>query len=159
MAAHESAAQDQPQVRTFGFHRSYYEVSQRMTDKQRYKFYDAIVAYSFADVSPDFSNDGFLDAIWTVVQPNLDASKAKSRAGSSGGGRPRKAKTTRRKKQTESQNEKTSFSDCISDDGKSDISYPSYVPSISNPIHSSSYENGSDWRGDEITFESEDYVF
>lgn len=159
MTAYESAARDQPQVRTFGFHRSYFEVAQRMTDAQRYKFYDAIVAYSFADKKPDFSSDAFLDAIWTVVEPNLDASKAKSRAGSSGGGRPRKTKTTRKKKQTENQSEKTSFSDCISDDGKSDISYPTYIPSSSNPIPSSSYENGSDWRGSEIQFEDEDYNF
>lgn len=67
----------------FTFFRSYYEAAKELPDTQRLAFYDAVMRYGLNDEQSDL--EGMVRALFILVKPNLDKSKAKAAAGSKGG--------------------------------------------------------------------------
>ena len=67
----------------FTFYRSYFEAAQELSDKQRLVLYDALMQYALNDTEPELS--GIPKAMFILIKPTMDTSKAKSAAGTKGG--------------------------------------------------------------------------
>ena len=63
----------------FTFFKSYYESAQHLNDEDQAMFYKLIMDYMFTGDEPVL--DGHLMGFWLLVKPNLDTSKARSKAG------------------------------------------------------------------------------
>ena len=98
-------------INSLTFYRSFYEAIKILNDEQRLQIYDAIFDYQFSQKNITF-DDVFLQSIWILIQPNIDASNSKKLAGAKGG-RPssdnKKASFSKSKKGA-FQNQKASFS-------------------------------------------------
>jgi hypothetical protein len=70
-------------LKNFNFFRSYYEAACELPDDQRLAFYDAILQYVFSGEIPELS--GAVKALFLLIKPTLDKSKARSMAGAKGG--------------------------------------------------------------------------
>ena len=86
----------------FTFYRSYFEAAQELSDKQRLALYDALMQYALNDTEPELS--GIPKAMFILIKPTMDTSKAKSAAGTKGG-KQAEIKTEANDKQTESKQE------------------------------------------------------
>ena len=73
----------------FTFFRSYYEAAKELDDEQRLAFYDAIMAYALDNEEANLK--GVSKSCFVLAKPVLDKSKAKSKAGTSGGQSKRQA--------------------------------------------------------------------
>jgi len=71
----------------FVFYSSFFEAGQKLSDKDRLAFYDAIIEYSLTGEEPQM--DGLAEIIFTAVKPVLDAQLKNYKNGKKGG-RPKK---------------------------------------------------------------------
>lgn len=67
----------------FSFYASFYEAAKDLDDEKRLAFYDAIMAYAFDGIEPEFT--GIMNAVWNLTKPNVDASIKYCKAGAKGG--------------------------------------------------------------------------
>lgn len=67
----------------FTFFRSYYEAAKELTDKQRLAFFDAIILYGIE--GDETERTGIAKAMFSLVKPTIDKSKARATAGAKGG--------------------------------------------------------------------------
>ena len=72
----------------FTFYRSYYEAASELPDDLRLEFYDAVLKYGLDGVEKEHS--GMAKAMFSLVKPNLESSRNKSKAGKLGGESERK---------------------------------------------------------------------
>lgn len=77
------------------FFRSFYQVSQTLSDKDRLALYDAVNQFCFEGTYPCFSSmdtdsPELLDTCFTVMAPIMESTLKKMAAGSKGG-RPKKS--------------------------------------------------------------------
>lgn len=72
------------------FFSSWYETLRVLPEEQRLPFLEAILAYGFEGVAPDFP-DPMMYAIWLNIRPVLDSSNARIDGGAKGGTRGKKA--------------------------------------------------------------------
>lgn len=70
-------------VTKFSFFESFYEAAKGLSDADRLAFYDAVCAYAFDEIEPQF--DGIMAVVWTLAKPNIDSSVKGQKAGSEGG--------------------------------------------------------------------------
>lgn len=67
----------------FTFFESYYRAAEDLSQEQKLTFYNAIFAYMFDDIEPDFTEQ-FLIFAWKLILPNLDKTKKLSKSGKKG---------------------------------------------------------------------------
>lgn len=70
-------------VTKFSFFESFYDAASDLDDGSRLALYDAICAYAFEGVEPDFK--GVMSTIWKLVKPNIDSSVNGQKTGGKGG--------------------------------------------------------------------------
>lgn len=61
-------------VRKFAFFYSYRDAMEGFDDASRLMFYEALMAYAFDGVEPDFDGDRALTVAWKLAKPNVDSS-------------------------------------------------------------------------------------
>lgn len=66
------------EIKSFTFFRSYAEVLEEMTEKERKEFAVAIIDFVFKDKKPNFKSGSKLKAVWFAIEPHLIKSKNKS---------------------------------------------------------------------------------
>lgn len=81
------------EVKYAPFYRSFHGVTSRLPDAERLAIYDAVTAYCFDGVYPDFSRFGgergaILSDYFALMAPNIDTT-IKKMAGGPKGGRPK----------------------------------------------------------------------
>lgn len=99
----------------FTFYSSYYEAVKELPKKEQVNVILAICGYALMDEEPELT--GVSKAIFTLIRPTLDASKAKAENGRRGGKAEAKPKQTESKaeskpKQTQSENEREIENEC-----------------------------------------------
>lgn len=71
-------------MKGFSFYVSYYDVAQELSQKDREKFYNAIIEYMFSDADLEQNLPKNAKIAFKAVKANLKRSKAKGKAGKSG---------------------------------------------------------------------------
>lgn len=74
---------------SFLFYISFYNATQKMKDKERLLFYDALFTYAFEGVELDLSGRPNVEIAFIMAKPQLDANNKKYKNGAKGG-RPKK---------------------------------------------------------------------
>ena len=77
---------------SFLFYISFYNATQKMKDKERLLFYDALFTYAFEGVELDLSGRPNVEIAFIMAKPQLDANNKKYKNGAKGG-RPKKETT------------------------------------------------------------------
>ena len=73
------------EVRKFAFFRSYRDAMEGFDDASRLMFYEALMAYAFDGVEPDFDGDMALTVAWKLAKPNVESSIRGQVNGAKGG--------------------------------------------------------------------------
>ena len=90
----------------FTFYRSFWEAIKGLPKKDRLPILEAIISYALDGDSPDGLNTSQL-AFFSLVKPNLDASRKKAANGKQGGSKTKaNGKQSEREKENEIENEK-----------------------------------------------------
>ena len=82
------------EIKYVSFYKSFYDAINELPDSSRLKMYDLIMEYQFFEIYPDENNLEPIEKMaFTLIKPQLDASKKHFKDGSKGG-RPRKETMT-----------------------------------------------------------------
>ena len=73
---------------SFIFYRSFFEAGEKLPQKDRQKFYVAIIEYALNDIEPNLK--GIADGMFSLAKPQIDANKKRFDNGKKGG-RPKSA--------------------------------------------------------------------
>lgn len=99
-------------INGFTFYRSYFECIDKLPEEAQNVLLRAIVYYVYKDEEPKL--DGVLSALWTVIKPNLNTSKARSQ-------NPQKEnKEKTKRKQTKTKSKQNKNNDIIDKDKELD---------------------------------------
>lgn len=66
------------------FYRSYYDAIKGLPQADRVAMYDALMAYAFDSLEPNFKNKT-LEGFWLLIEPNINSSIANAKKQSKGG--------------------------------------------------------------------------
>lgn len=118
------------QKNSFVFYRSYLTAAARMTDDQRIKFFDALIAYGLDKTPITETGDVVIDIAFDFVVPLLDANHKNYENGKKGG-RPKKENPTKTQTKPNNNHHKThskgndnvnvNVNDNVNDNGKENI--------------------------------------
>ena len=132
----------------FSFFRSYFEATRLLEDEDRLEFYDAILGFMFDEKEPNFN--GIKQMAWTLIKPNLETSKVKSKAGS--------ANQKKSKEIKQDQNESNEMTPLLGEgggeekEGKGGGEEKVFVPPKVEDVRNYFFENGYSQRAGENAF-------